>query len=460
MGVFMSTILFLTAAVTVLLLNFHVAYSQPDTGDTTRVRGDRVLSFDFSHRMRAVTWDEGMYVRSGYPVTFTRNRTQLGMTWRPVADLEVRTMLTNEFFNWMRYPVKREFNIDELIFENLYVHWDGGEHLPLSVTAGRFDMMLGEGFVIMDGTPLDGSRTLYMNGARVDARPWTDHEFTLFYVHQPERDNLLPVINDRKRALLESSRDVAGLYYTGRVPMLDYDVYGLYSATHKPASKPVDSYAFEGIRDATIGTRLVAEPLTGLRATVEGALQRGELLVADLPSLDRSGWAAHGNIAWDLRESVKLPLTLKAGMYHYSYKFLEIDEAYSGRYGWLVLAGWWDPVMGRWPKWSESMVFTEGILVAPAYWSWLQAPFLELAVAPHPDWKFRSSVQWMSHPSPIDGDASRDVGTLFSAHLFWNPDLPLSGHAMVEYMQYDKAYWMAADSYLWARLELMYRIVW
>ena len=68
-------------------------------------------------------------------------------------------------------------------------------------------MRLGDGFLIMEGSPLDGSRTLYVNGARLDMEAWTSQRFTLFYLYQPEQDDLLPIINDRERALAEYTRN-------------------------------------------------------------------------------------------------------------------------------------------------------------------------------------------------------------------------------------------------------------
>jgi hypothetical protein len=433
------------------------AQSTADTPDEARPHKE--LSFDLSHRMRFVSWDAGMKIVGGSPVSFTRNRTRIGGTWRPLPSLELRATLTNEFFHWIDYPVEREFNLDEVIFEHLYVRWRNDALLPVDVTVGRFDMPLGEGFVIMDGTPLDGSRTLYMNGVRAVVEPAEGHSATLFYVHQPTRDKLLPVFNDRDRPLSEEDRSVAGMYYTGMWDRIDWDLYALHVQSRDSA---VISHSgvedLKGLSEFTFGARVAAELLPGVSATLEAALQRGELRVRARPSLDRKAWAAHGNLSWDLRPGLELPVLLRAGMYHYSYEMLSIPSEGSGTYGWLFLIGQWDPVLGRWPKWSESLVFTEGILLRPAYWSIVQAPFAEVSVTPHSDWVIRSSIQTLKRAKEFGPD--QRVGTLLTAHLFWKPDLPFSGHAMLERMWYDGDFRAEAPSYLWARLELMYRVEW
>jgi hypothetical protein len=447
----------LIAAMLLSLLSEARAQSTADTSDEVRPKG--TFAFDLSHRMRFASWDAGMKIRDGSPVTFTRNRTRFGVTWRALETIEFRGTLTNEFFNWIEYPVEREFNVDEVIFEHLYLRWRNDAVLPLDVTLGRFDMMLGEGFVIMDGTPLDGSRTLYMNGIRAEIVPHIGHRATLFYVHQPTRDKLLPVINDRDRPLAEEERNVAGVYYTGVWDRIDWDLYVLHALSQDSAvisHSGVDD--LKGLSEYTFGARIVAELLPGVSSTIEAALQRGELRVKDKPSLDRKAWAAHGNLAWDMRPGLELPVLLRAGMYHYSYEMLNIPAEGSGSYGWLFLLGQWDPILGRWPKWSESLVFTDGILLRPAYWSIVQAPFADVTVYLHSAWEIRSSIQALKRPEEFGPD--RKAGTLLTAHLFWKPDLPISGHAMLERMWYDANFRAEAPSYLWARLELMYRVEW
>ncbi len=435
--------------------------AQQGEGDVADVGTQKTISFDFSHRMRFVTWDKGMRSVNGFPVQFTHNRTRFGSTWRPVESLELRATLTNEFFYWIEYPVERKFNPDEVIFEHLYVKWKGQPGFPMDITVGRFDMLLGEGFLIMDGTPLDGSRTLYMNGARVDIGAARDHNVTLFYVHQPEQDDILPIVNDRDKRLAEYVRNVAGVYYTGKYSMIDYELYGIHSEGDGPAD-PENSNAssLNGNRDLTAGTRLVVHVLPDVTCTLEGAVQRGELRVENAESLNRKAWAAHGNVAWNMKSAIDVPVTLRVGMYHYSYDMMSTSHAEPGTYGWLFLHGQWDPVLGRWPKWNESLMYTKNILPLPGYWTHMQAPFAEVTATPHAEWMIRTSVQVLSWPLKEELGTNRNVGTLLTAHLFWKPDLPVSAHAMLERMWYDSEFDAATPSYIWARLELMYRVEW
>ena len=51
--------------------------------------------------------------------------------------------------------------------DNLYVNWDRPAGFPVSFRVGRQDLTYGRGFVILDGTPLDGSRSVYSDAAKM-----------------------------------------------------------------------------------------------------------------------------------------------------------------------------------------------------------------------------------------------------------------------------------------------------
>ena len=101
-----------------------------------------------------------------------RFRTQLWFSVKPKKDIELYVKLNNEH----RYYMKPDKNLDiaeymhELIFESLYLELSDIAGSPVTVTVGRQNIMLGEGFIYFDGNPLDGSRTAYMNAAKVSMK--------------------------------------------------------------------------------------------------------------------------------------------------------------------------------------------------------------------------------------------------------------------------------------------------
>ncbi len=60
------------------------------------------------------------------------------------------------------------FDINEVVFDNLYLDVKNIFNSPLDLRLGRQDFLgtYGEGFLIMDGTPQDGSWTFYFNALK------------------------------------------------------------------------------------------------------------------------------------------------------------------------------------------------------------------------------------------------------------------------------------------------------
>jgi hypothetical protein len=105
-----------------------------------------------------------------------------------------------------------EYNINEVVIDNLFVS------LPkllgvLDVKIGRMDLPAseyGEGFLLADGTPLDGSRTFYYNAAKAKfTTPRGSVE--LIGIYNTEFDDL-PVINDQDKRLNDSQESAFIVY--------------------------------------------------------------------------------------------------------------------------------------------------------------------------------------------------------------------------------------------------------
>jgi len=91
------------------------------------------------------------------------------------------------------------YDVNEVIFDNLYVAF---KELPwdLDLVLGRQDLLglYGEGFLIYDGTPGDGSRTRYFNAARLSWDADEKNRLDLVYVNDPRDEEFFPVINETR----------------------------------------------------------------------------------------------------------------------------------------------------------------------------------------------------------------------------------------------------------------------
>lgn len=95
-----------------------------------------------------------------------------------------------------------QYNPNEGVFDNLYADWKNMFGKPLDLRFGRQDLlgMYGEGFLIADGTPVDGSRTYYFNAAKVAWKMGDGKSIDFLLIGDPKQDDLLPVINEQKSA--------------------------------------------------------------------------------------------------------------------------------------------------------------------------------------------------------------------------------------------------------------------
>ncbi len=260
---------------------------------------------------------------------FFRIRCALWGRYRVRPSIEVYARLNNEFRYYFHPDV--DFEISEIVFENLYLRWTDAGGLPLDLAIGRQNIMLGEGFLIMDGAPLAGSQMIYHNAVRATLKTRSGN-IDLLAISNPRTDRYLPVINDQDRSLVESDEALYGIHV---------------SCTHLHGTE-IQPYYFHKTEDPSIlasrelklhtfGMRLSHDLRSGDRAVVEAAVQSGKRGNDDVSA---SGVHAY--------------LEMQIG-----------DGGHSATLGVLRLSGdhdntceGWNPLLSRWPKWSELYIYT------------------------------------------------------------------------------------------------------
>ncbi|HSG29491.1 MAG TPA: alginate export family protein, partial [Candidatus Krumholzibacterium sp.] len=146
---------------------------------------------------------------------YFRFRSQLWASWIPSDGVKLYLGLNNEHRHWLKSErgyEDEDFEIDELIVENLYVTLDRIGGSGFSVIAGRQNIRYGEGFLMLDGGPLDGSRTAYHNAVRVK-RQCEKRSIEVHVLRNPSWDHYMPVINTQYKRLIEWDETGAGVYY-------------------------------------------------------------------------------------------------------------------------------------------------------------------------------------------------------------------------------------------------------
>lgn len=156
------------------------------------------LRFTFSERFRMVGWDNAIDLNKNGVTNqhFTRHRTSAGLQWKPNQAFAFEVKLTHEFRKFFT-PSNSSFHWNEVFFDQLYLSYQSEKYLRGKLTVGRQNIFLGEGFVIWDGHPVDGSRSAYFNAIRYDLILSDKHKVSSFIAYQPKEENLLPVLTAR-----------------------------------------------------------------------------------------------------------------------------------------------------------------------------------------------------------------------------------------------------------------------
>jgi len=403
------------------------------------------FKLNISERFRMVSWDNAITLDKNADASraFTRHRTRISGTWQPLDKLEIGFGLANEFRYYFT-PNNTHLNLDEVFIDPLYIKWSHVANSPATLTVGRQNIILGEGFIVMDGHPLDGSRSIYFNAVRLDVALADDHKVTAFYSYQPKIDDWLPVAHDRDQELVEQPEQGLGLYYMGKSGRNDIDGYLLVKNLRQTASRP-KSHIY------TLGTKINRPFGRKFLASLEGAYQFG-----DYDSIDRAAYGLHTHVDYTPRNKTArfcLPSKMTAGAIVLSGDNPGTDTFND-----------WDPGFARWPKWSESYIYTQVFEDAVAYWTNLISLYgrlhfdLDDGVGFNLDYYHLMADHRATIGQAFPGGDGTTRGKLVIGKLNYRFSKYWSGHILWEYFEPGDYYFENADSYGWLRLELMFRI--
>lgn len=142
-------------------------------------------------------------------INYFRFKTSLWGKYNFSEELYLYSKLTGECRAYA-YP-STKFDINEYVLENFYIDVKGFSDLPLSLRIGRQNLIYGEGFLILEGTPLDGSRTIYFNAIKASL-DFDKSDWDIFFIRQDPKDRRLPMVNDSNKSLVEYKEEAVGVY--------------------------------------------------------------------------------------------------------------------------------------------------------------------------------------------------------------------------------------------------------
>jgi len=265
--------------------------------------------------------------------SYIRTRYRLGATVSPCKDIDFNVRFVYEprwYYEPDTYPYPR-FN--EIIIDNLNVVWRKPCGLPLTAIVGRQDINL-DGWLVIDGDPLDGSRTTFFDAARLtwdftkECQTTID---TIFIQNHSDTDKTLPPINDQDMPLEEEDARGAIVWVSNK-SLKNTEINPFYIYKH-------DNKVLAAGRDAdiqTLGVRVIHDLTENWRLQGEWAGQFGYINGQDLLAMGFLGSAiyrfkdAHAN---------EVHLT-----YEYQSGDNETTRSQNEKF---------DPLWGRFPTWSE-----------------------------------------------------------------------------------------------------------
>ncbi len=416
------------------------------TTQTAGESGTGRWTFTFSERIRQESSDNVMSLDEGKADSsaYVRFRTSAGLKWTPSSALEFNVRLTNENRYYLapksdtRLGVN--YGLNEVFFDWLFVKWSKPGRLPLTLTVGRQDIMLGEGFVIFDGGPLDGSRSAYFNGLRLDFLLAPQNTLTVFFVRQHQTDKLLPRLNDAGQRMVEQDEQGFGLYYAGTVLGLRTESYLFRKSASAAGALPAAAFQ-------VLGARISAQLAPRWSLIGEGAGEFGSWAGSPM-----AAWGGYVHLNFAPAASFPMPGLLTLGGI-----YLSGDDNGTARHE------GWDPAFSRWPKWSESLIYLQAVETGrPAYWTNMTSLYGEAVFDLASNARLKLTLHTLGAPrkTPAGGvcsGAGLHRGELFIARFSYDLNKNISGHFLWEGFRPGNFYFAGARSYAWIRFELMFR---
>jgi len=360
---------------------------------------------------------------------------------------------------------RKRFDQDEFVIDNLYIDIKKPFDLPISLRIGRQDFlgkdMYGEGFLIFDGTPGDGSRTFYFNAIMSKIDIAQGHSVDLVYVSNPKTDIYLPslhpayfdrasgglYINHKKRLTGSNER---GFWLYGRhkiIEALNIEPYYIYKK-EKEYDVIKESYM------NTFGMRAVFK-LSDFSLRGEIAKQYGKYENGN----KRSGLGGYAFAGYTFNKCPVTP-TLEVG-----YVYLSGDKADTSK------DEGFNPLFSRAPQWNELLIYTlvpetssKGGPI-PGYWTNLEALIANLRFQPMKDLSMRLSYQhfWADEntrglSSLMFSNNGKNRGDLWAFITTYKFTKNLDGMFQIEYFEPGNFYSDKARNATFMRWQLQYKL--
>jgi len=337
-----------------------------------------------------------------------------------------------------------QYNINEFVVDSLILS------IPdilgyVDIKIGRMDLSpleYGEGFLLADGTPLDGSRTNYFNAAKLKINfPKSKSSVEFIGIYNTATDNVLPVINENSPPTpLNDSNESAFIIYGKTNPEAKsyFEPYFMYK--NEDANPSINKQQ-EGI--AAFGSFAKFNLKNSAVVRAQAAIQ-----LSDDNNTVRAGYG--GYVFADLPVSILQPFSI-------GYVYLSgEDPDGTGTRG-------WDPLFSRYPWMSDLLSYTFTNESGVGYWTNLQMCKADFNVSPFARMSLllsgaalfaNDNMQFLNNngPVPIFG-GGKYRGTLAQAKISYIFSEHFNCYLLGEYFKPGDFYYNAANDVVFVRAE-------
>lgn len=392
---------------------------------------------------------------------YFRVRPRLWAEWDAMENVTLRARAVNEFRIYDKpdmdaAPQRSNYEFpDEVVFDHLYLDVRNllGDKLDLRV--GRQDLIYGTGKVVLEGTPKDGSRTIYFNAIKAVWKAMPKTTIDVFGIYNPSIDDL--AINDSDRDLTGKTKnndDItesgAGLYLKSKcVEKVPYEAYYIYKNESEwdqiVGTNPPAAVAESDVH--TVGVRVMPQLAKDLKGNLEFAYQMGEQGDVDL-----EGWMLDAALSYAIPMAADT-LTPVADVGFYALSGDDPDTADKNEA--------WNPLWARYPQYSELYVYAWDAEQA-GRWQNVMMPYVQMSLKPCKKSKLTAMAGYLLAPEDNGPGTGDERGMLLvlkdeitiAEKLLSSKD-KLTGHLWAEILEPGN-YYNVDDTAYFLRWELMY----
>ncbi len=251
-----------------------------------------------------------------------RYRARWSMSYALTSDIDINARWTWEMSTFRHTPGQQHRD-DEILLDILNVTWRNAFDLPMTLVVGRQEIMnLGNGWLVLDGTPQDGSRTHYFDAVRatIDLSDRTKLDLIGINNYDAEDKWLHPLNHNNvehiRHAIGEKQDEVGGIaYITDKWSETTKAEYYYMYKQDEPSTWS-KYYSTPGIDDEihTIGAALSGKLNENWGYRTEFAKQWGKV---NLESM--SAWGTNNRLTYSFKDE-------RNSVLNFDYEYLSGDD--------------------------------------------------------------------------------------------------------------------------------------